>query len=292
MVEHQQVTRLFESTHDSYGFNDQDVWCLFHSFGFDFSVWELWGALRYGGRLIIVPHDVARSSSDFYRLVCDRGITVLNQTPSAFKAFIDVQSQSSVQDQLRYVIFGGEALDPSILKPWYSTHTEQRPQLVNMYGITETTVHVTYRPLQLSDSTKSGSPIGKRLSDLRIYLLDGKGHPVPLGAVGEIYVGGAGVARGYLKRPELTAERFVKDPFAVATDARMYKTGDLGRYLPDGNIEFLGRNDHQVKIRGFRIELGEIEAHLRNIRSLVRRWCWPAKMPQVTSAWWPMWCPA
>jgi amino acid adenylation domain-containing protein len=262
MVEHAQVSRLFASTDEAYGFNDQDVWCLFHSFAFDFSVWELWGALGYGGRLIVVPRDVARSSHEFYRLVCDEGVTVLNQTPSAFRGFIEAQAVERRPDQLRYVIFGGEALEPSILKPWYRSHIGQEPQLVNMYGITETTVHVTYRALNLRDSEEKRSPIGKRLPDLRVYLLDEYGEPAPLGAVGELHVGGAGVARGYLKRPELTAERFLVDRFSPVGGARMYKTGDLGRYLPDGNIEFLGRNDYQVKIRGFRIELGEIEARL------------------------------
>ncbi|WP_338910436.1 non-ribosomal peptide synthase/polyketide synthase [Mycetohabitans rhizoxinica] len=262
MVEHAQVVRLFEATQPWYHFDENDIWCLFHSFAFDFSVWELWGALRHGGKLIIVPHQMARSPQDFHRLVCEQGVTVLNQTPSAFKAWIASQAQSPLRDQLRYVIFGGEALEPSILQAWYATRTEQGPQLVNMYGITETTVHVTYRPLRPEDSTQGGSPIGVRIPDLKLYLLDAYQQPVPLGAVGELYIGGAGVARGYLNRPELTAERFVRDPFSAEPDARMYKTGDLARYLPDGNLEFLGRNDHQVKIRGFRIELGEIEACL------------------------------
>ncbi|MEJ2768461.1 amino acid adenylation domain-containing protein, partial [Mycetohabitans sp. B46] len=262
MVEHAQVVRLFEATQPWYHFDENDTWCLFHSFAFDFSVWELWGALRHGGKLIIVPHQMARSPQDFHRLVCEQGVTVLNQTPSAFKAWIASQAQSPLRDQLRYVIFGGEALEPSILQAWYATRAEQGPQLVNMYGITETTVHVTYRPLRPEDSTQGGSPIGVRIPDLKIYVLDAYQQPVPLGAVGELYIGGAGVARGYLNRPELTAERFVRDPFTAEPDARMYKTGDLARYLPDGNLEFLGRNDHQVKIRGFRIELGEIEACL------------------------------
>ncbi|MCG1048623.1 non-ribosomal peptide synthetase [Mycetohabitans sp. B6] len=262
MVEHAQVVRLFEATQPWYHFDENDTWCLFHSFAFDFSVWEIWGALRHGGKLIIVPYQMARSPQDFHRLVCEQGVTVLNQTPSAFKAWIASQAQSPLRDQLRYVIFGGEALEPSILQAWYATRAEQSPQLVNMYGITEATVHVTYRPLRPEDSTQGGSPIGVRIPDLKLYLLDAYQQPVPLGAVGELYIGGAGVARGYLNRPELTAERFVSDPFSAEPDARMYKTGDLARYLPDGNLEFLGRNDHQVKIRGFRIELGEIEACL------------------------------
>src|SRR5438270_7522568 len=183
--------------------------------------------------------------------------------PGGVEGFMQAEGEGKLEHRLRYVIFGGEALEPAILKPWYGRGRKWNPQLVNMYGITETTVHVTYRPLQMSDSLEKGSPVGKRLGDLRIYLLDGEGEPVPLGAVGEIYVGGAGVARGYLNRPDLTKERFVKDRFCAEAGARMYKTGDLGRYLADGNLEFLGRNDQQVKIRGFRIELGEIEARLR-----------------------------
>ncbi len=262
MVEHAQIVRLFEATHAWYRFDEQDVWCLFHSLAFDFSVWELWGALRHGGRLVIVPRDVARSAPAFHRLVCERGVTVLNQTPSALRAFLEADAQSSVRHRLRHVIFGGEALEPSILKRWYASQRDQPPQLVNMYGITETTVHVTYLALQETDCARGGSPIGRRIPDVCIYLLDGYGEPVPLGAVGELYIGGAGVARGYLNRPELTAERFVRDRFSTRPGARMYRTGDLARYLPDGNLEFLGRNDHQVKVRGYRIELGEIEARL------------------------------
>ncbi|NTI07191.1 AMP-binding protein, partial [Agrobacterium rhizogenes] len=197
LVEHAQILRLFEATQKWFEFNEQDVWCLFHSFAFDFSVWELWGALAYGGQLVIVPRDTARSAQDFQRFVCRHGVTVLNQTPSAFKAFIEADARSGLQDQLRYVIFGGEALEPSILAPWYERHPD-RPQLINMYGITETTVHVTHQELHQSDILKSGSPIGRRLPDLRIYLLDGYGQPVPLGVAGELYIGGAGVARGYL----------------------------------------------------------------------------------------------
>ncbi|MDR7009866.1 non-ribosomal peptide synthetase [Paraburkholderia strydomiana] len=267
MVEHRQVVRLLDSTRNTFGFDDRDVWCLFHSFAFDFSVWEIWGALRFGGKLVIVPRDIARSAPDFMRLVGRHGITVLNQTPSAFKALInaDVHSERDDLASLRYVIFGGEALEPSMLRAWYDRHAERAPQLVNMYGITETTVHVTWRMLGLADCDRSGSPIGKRITDLKLYLLDAEGQPVPLGASGELYVGGAGVARGYLNRPELTAARFLDDRFCNEPGARMYRTGDLARYTPDGELEFLGRNDHQVKIRGFRIECGEIEAALQSL---------------------------
>ncbi|MER8377643.1 amino acid adenylation domain-containing protein, partial [Mesorhizobium sp. M1406] len=260
MVEHAQIVRLFEATQDWYGFTEHDIWCLFHSFSFDFSVWELWGALRYGGRLILVPVDTARSAPDFHDLICKSGVTVLNQTPSAFKTFIDAECKSSLRSRLRYVFFGGEALEPPILKAWYAKHLDSTPQLINMYGITETTVHATYRPLVEPDTAASGSPIGRPIANTRIYLLDAHGAPVPFGAVGELYIGGAGVARGYLNRPELTAERFIASSFVEGD--RLYRSGDLARYLPDGNLEFLGRNDEQVKIRGFRIEPGEVAARL------------------------------
>ncbi|WP_284334478.1 amino acid adenylation domain-containing protein, partial [Dyella flagellata] len=260
LVEHRQVTRLFDATAPWFGFNAQDVWCLFHSFAFDFSVWELWGALRYGGRLVVVPREIAQSAQECYDLVCRTGVTVLNQTPSAFRSFSEAQAHSRQAHRLRYVIFGGEALEPAMLKGWYERHGEQSPALINMYGITETTVHVTYRALRQADTQVSSSPIGQCIPDLRAYVLDAYQQPVPMGAVGELYISGAGVARGYWNRAELTAQRFVRDPFQQ--EARMYRTGDLARYLPDGSLVYLGRNDSQVKIRGFRIELGEIEARL------------------------------
>ena len=262
LIEHRQVARLFGATEAWYGFNGNDVWSLFHSYAFDFSVWEIWGALFHGGRLVIVPLDTARSPDDFYSLLCREGVTVLNQTPSAFRQLIAAQAGSRESHRLRYVIFGGEALEVPTLKPWYRQNEGTNTRLVNMYGITETTVHVTYRPLEPSDTERSGSsPIGCRIPDLRVYILDQQGEPAPIGVAGELYVGGAGVGRGYLDRPDLTAERFVPDPFGEP-GARLYKTGDLGRWLADGTIEYLGRNDFQVKIRGFRIELGEIEAQL------------------------------
>ncbi|WP_248807450.1 amino acid adenylation domain-containing protein, partial [Pseudomonas sp. MWU13-2100] len=263
MVEHRNVARLFSATEDWFGFGERDVWALFHSFAFDFSVWEIWGALLHGGRLLIVPQLVSRSPEDCYALLCNAGVTVLNQTPSAFRQLIAAQGENGQPHSLRQVIFGGEALDTALLKPWYARELNAGTQLVNMYGITETTVHVTYYPLQAEDTQRLGaSPIGKRIPDLRLYLLDGYGQPVAPGAVGELYVGGAGVARGYLNREELNAERFLADPFVSTPGARMYRSGDLGRWLADGSLEYLGRNDEQVKIRGFRIELGEIEAQL------------------------------
>lgn len=263
MVEHANVARLFAATDAWFRFDASDVWTLFHSYAFDFSVWEIWGALFYGGRLVIVPKDVGRSPDDFYELLCRTKATVLNQTPSAFRQLISAQAKSKESHQLRYVVFGGEAFETAMLKPWYEQNQGRNTQLINMYGITETTVHVTYRPLTPADTERrGGSPVGCRIPDLRTYILDNQRQPVPVGVVGELYVGGAGVAQGYLNRPELTAERFLKDPFVENAEERMYKTGDLGRWLGKGDIEFLGRNDSQVKIRGFRIELGEIEARL------------------------------
>lgn len=261
-ITHFNVVRLFQATWEWYKFDERDVWTMFHSYAFDFSVWEIWGALFYGGRVVIVPYLVSRSPEAFYRLLCEEGVTVLNQTPSAFRQLILAEESVGVHDlSLRYVIFGGEALEMQSLKPWYQRHGDQKPVLVNMYGITETTVHVTYRPLSAADMDR-GSVIGRPIPDLQLYVLDQHRQPAPIGVAGEMYVGGSGVARGYLSRPELTAERFIPDPFRSGPEARLYKTGDLARFLPNGDMEYLGRIDHQVKIRGFRIELGEIESVL------------------------------
>ncbi len=266
LVSHAQALRLFSATQPWFGFDQHDVWTLFHSYAFDFSVWELWGALLYGGRLVLVPYWCSRDPEAFAQLLVQEGVTVLNQTPSAFRLLLDAQQRLGAATQLqrlRYVIFGGEALDLQSLRPWFERYGDQRPQLVNMYGITETTVHVTYRPLRASDLDGVGrSVIGEPIPDLRLYLLDGQGRPVPVGVVGEIVVGGAGVALGYWARPGQTAERFVPDPYSGVAGARLYRSGDLARRLPDGELEYLGRGDQQVKLRGFRIELGEIEAAL------------------------------
>lgn len=264
MVSHHEVLRLFSATREQYRIDSRDVWTLFHSYAFDFSVWEMWGALLYGGRLVIVPYWLSRSPEEFYRLLQKERVTVLNQTPSAFLQLMRVEEQQSqpIDSSLRLVIFGGEALEPLSLKPWFDRHGDRRPQLVNMYGITETTVHVTFRPLTRQDLTGSAlSPIGRPLADLQTYLLDADSHPVPVNSRGELHVGGAGLARGYLNRPDLTAERFIPNPFGKP-GSRLYKSGDVACYRQDGELEYAGRVDHQVKIRGFRIELGEIENRL------------------------------
>ena len=264
-VTHANVARLLTSTRDWFTFGPNDVWTMFHSVAFDFSVWEVWGALLYGGRLVIVPYWVSRSPEAFLGLLRDERVTVLNQTPSAFRQLIHAEAADPDGGDLslRLVIFGGEALELQGLRLWFDRHGDRRPQLINMYGITETTVHVTYRPITRDDldNGPTGSPIGGSIPDLRVYLLDARLEPVPVGVVGEIYVGGPGLARGYLDDPALTASRFIPDPFGKP-GARLYRSGDLARRRPDGDLDYVGRADHQVKLRGFRIELGEIESAL------------------------------
>ena len=233
MVTHGNVARLFSATRHWFHFDESDVWTGFHSFAFDFSVWEIWGALLHGGKLIVVPYLVSRDPGAFHALLRRERVTVLNQTPSAFRQLMaaDAQANAGSGLVLRLVIFGGEALEIQSLRPWFDRHGDAQPQLVNMYGITETTVHVTYRPIRRADlEAAKGSMIGVRIPDLRVYILDRHMQPVPIGVTGEIIVGGAGVARGYLHRAELTAERFVADPFGSETDARLYRSGDLARF--------------------------------------------------------------
>ncbi|MEG8279144.1 amino acid adenylation domain-containing protein, partial [Streptomyces sp. AHA2] len=263
VVAHRNVVRLFDATRKWFGFGPDDVWTLFHSYAFDFSVWELWGALLHGGRLVVVPYEVSRTPGAFLDLLADHGVTVLNQTPSAFYQLAQADADTLPTGRelaLRAVVFGGEALQPSRLADWYRRHPDDTPTLINMYGITETTVHVTYQPLTRERATAAAaSVIGVGISDLRTYVLGPGLELVAPGVVGELYVAGAGLARGYLGKPGLTSERFVADPYAAEPGTRMYRTGDLVRWNQDGELEFVGRADHQVKIRGFRIEPGEIE---------------------------------
>jgi amino acid adenylation domain-containing protein len=263
-VPHDRAVRLFRSTEPWFGFGPGQTWAFFHSAAFDFSVWEIWGALLHGGRLVVVPYLTSRSPSDLRRLLAEERVTVLNQTPSAFRQLLqaDLAADEGLDLALDTVVFGGEALDPASLAPWMDIRGHEAPRLVNMYGITETTVHVTYRPLTGADGLAAGSPIGKPIPDLSVHLTDRRLDPVPPPVPGELLVGGAGLARGYLGRPALTAERFVPDPFSPLPGARLYRSGDLARRTAAGELEYLGRIDRQVKVRGFRIELGEVEATL------------------------------
>jgi amino acid adenylation domain-containing protein len=267
-VTHRNVLRLMAAGHGLYGFSPDDVWPLFHSYAFDVSVWEMWGALLYGGTLVMVPADVARAPSELLDLMLRHGVTVLNQTPSAFRGLVRLAADGDTRIDrlaLRLVVFAGEKLELPDLAGWVARRGLDTPVLANMYGITETTVHSTFHRVVPEDlHPGAGNPIGVPLADLTLRLLDRAGLPVPIGVPGEIHVGGPGVARGYLSRPELTAARFVPDPCGVPGD-RMYRSGDLARRLPDGRLQFLGRLDDQVKIRGYRVELGEIVAALHAV---------------------------
>ncbi|WP_330277181.1 amino acid adenylation domain-containing protein [Lentzea sp. NBC_00516] len=256
VVPHGNVIALVDATRDEYGLGRGDVWTWFHSGAFDFSVWEIWGCLLTGGRLVVVPYAVSREPDRFRDLLRAERVTVLSQTPSAFAQLLGVDHTGLA---VRLVVFGGEPLDTRMLPRWFDRHPESRCRMVNMFGITETTVHVTARTVTRADALAGSRSVGRALPGWHLYVLDRAGRLVPPGVAGEICVGGAGVAAGYFHRADLTAERFVPDP---CTPATMYRSGDLGRLRPDGDLEHLGRIDNQVKIRGFRIELDEIRSVL------------------------------
>ncbi len=263
VVSQQNVLRLLDETAGWFGFGADDVWTMFHSFAFDFSVWELWGALLTGGRLVLIPFPVSRDPEAFWLLLKTEQVTVLNQTPSAFALLDTVDATMDARAlALRVIVFGGEALAPGSLRGWVARHGDVRPELVNMYGITETTVHVTYRRVLARDLEERESPIGEPIRDLQLQLLNQSQQPVADGEEGEICISGGGVALGYLRRPALTAERFV--------GGRLYRSGDMARRRADGELVYLGRRDGQVKIAGFRIELGEVETALLGRAGVVR----------------------
>ncbi|MFD9425547.1 MULTISPECIES: non-ribosomal peptide synthetase [unclassified Streptomyces] len=276
LIPHRNVLRLFEAARPVLGFGPDDVWTLLHSYAFDFSVWEIWGPLLHGGRLVVVPHDTVRTPSLLLRLLERERVTVLNQTPSAFRQLIRTDAERpypGARLSLRRVVLGGEALDPAILRDWYARHRDDSPLIVNMYGITETTVHVTHLPLtEHLASTATGSPIGEPLPDLRLHLLDSALRPSVPGTSGELYVSGAGLAHGYAGRPALTSHRFVADPFGPP-GSRMYRTGDLARWTEDGGLAHLGRADGQVQLRGFRVEPAETEGELTRLPSVAAAAC-------------------
>ena len=264
-IPHHNVTQLLESLDADLELAGQ-VWTQCHSYAFDYSVWEIFGALLHGGRLVVVPESVARSPEDLHALLVTEQVSVLSQTPAAFYALQTADAlhpELGPQLKLETVVFGGEALEPQRLGTWLHKHPGL-PRLINMYGITETTVHASFREIVDGDVDSTASPIGVPLAHLGFFVLDGWLRPVPAGVVGELYVAGAGVGCGYLRRAGLTGSRFVACPFG-GPGARMYRTGDLVWWGAEGQLVYVGRADEQVKIRGYRIELGEVQAALSGL---------------------------
>jgi amino acid adenylation domain-containing protein len=264
IVTHDNVLELMRGTLELFGFTAEDRWSVFHSFNFDVSVWELWRAFVDGGCAVIVGDDVVRSPTAFAKFLSEKRITILNQIPSVFRYVVLAwEHEGRPALSVRSIVFAGEAIDLATVARFAEATADARPEFINMYGITEITVHATFKRLTEQDwSTPAGSPIGRALPHLEIAVLDEHGQPVAPGELGEMWVGGSGVAAGYLNRPDLTRERFrTLDRDGEAR--RFYRSGDLARLREDGELDFAGRNDQQVKVRGFRIEPGEIEAALR-----------------------------
>ncbi|MCU1267658.1 MAG: amino acid adenylation domain protein [Acidobacteria bacterium] len=277
-VTHRTVVHLFSATRNQLGIRAGDIWTVVHSSAFDFSVWEIWGCLLQGGRLVLAPFEVVQSPADLFELLCDEGVTVLSQTPSALREVLGARERARQNRDwsVRLIICGGDALDQDLAIELGRLEVP----VWNFYGPTESSVWTTcalITPTSVGDfvhdhqapleteigdqaQTEVGATsIGRPLPDLQVYLLDPLMQPVPPGVAGELFIGGAGLARGYLRRPELTAEKFTPNPFGEKPGSRLYRTGDLARYRSKGRIEFIGRIDNQVKLRGFRVELGEIE---------------------------------
>ncbi|MCY7976060.1 non-ribosomal peptide synthetase [Bacillus inaquosorum] len=264
IVEHRNVISLLKHQNLPFKFGHEDVWTFFHSYCFDFSVWEMFGALLNGSTLVVVSKETARDPHAFRLLLKKERVTVLNQTPTAFYGLMHEDQNHTDRLNIRYVIFGGEALQPGMLQSWNKKYPDT--DLINMYGITETTVHVTFKKLSAADIAKNKSNIGRPLSTLQAYVMDAHMNLQPIGVPGEMYIGGEGMARGYLNRDELTADRFVPNPYLPGD--RLYRTGDLAKRLSNGELEYLGRIDDQVKVRGHRIELGEIQAALLQLPAI------------------------
>ncbi|MBG6134683.1 amino acid adenylation domain-containing protein [Longispora fulva] len=255
VITHGNVLALLDAALPLFDLDDTDRWSLFHSISFDFSVWELWGALATGATVVMVPEAATLTGEALVALLARERVTMLSQVPSVFRSLVLAHEQAgSPPLDLRYVVFGGESVDLDTARR-FATGSGSTARLVNMYGITETTVHATFRELAPADR---GSPIGRALGHLAIEVRADDGRPVPPGEPGEMWLTGPGVSAGYLHRPELTAQRF-----PTVDGRRYYRSGDLATEGPDGQLEYHGRSDQQVKLRGFRIELGEIEAVLR-----------------------------
>ncbi|MCX6149601.1 MAG: amino acid adenylation domain-containing protein [Ignavibacteriales bacterium] len=270
-ISHRNLVRLFINDKSHFDFNSSDVWIMAHSYCFDLSVWEMYGALLFGGKIIIPDRNEVRDISAFVRLVDEHKVTILNQTPGAFYKFIDtaIENRNKKSLSLRYVIFGGEKLNPSKLQRWIKVYPAEKVKLINMYGITETTIHVTYHRLTDEEiiSSDGTSNIGVPLPETKVYIFNDDKMLVPVGIYGEIYVAGTGLSKGYLNRPDLTAERFIQNPYDK--NEILYKSGDVARWIYDGTMEYLDRSDNQVQIRGFRVEITEIEIQLRLYTGIV-----------------------
>ncbi|MFH8803871.1 amino acid adenylation domain-containing protein [Streptomyces sp. NPDC017936] len=273
VVGHAHVLALLDAALPLYGAGPDDVWTLFHSWSFDFSVWEIWGALLTGARTVVVDRSVAADPETFAGLLAEERVTVLNQVPSAFGALVTEAAATGLRlPALRHVVLGGEALVPDDVRRWWRADIAPHCAVTNMYGITETTVHVTHGPLTpavLDEAAAGRTPIGRPLAHLTVELRDEQGRPVAPGEPGELWVGGAGVSHGYLARPGLTASRFPTAP----DGRRHYRSGDWAVADEDGRLYYVGRMDGQVKLRGFRIELGEIEAQLRAVEGVSQAAC-------------------
>ncbi|WP_330261086.1 amino acid adenylation domain-containing protein [Streptomyces sp. NBC_00539] len=264
-VSHGNVLRLFHVSEALYDFTADDVWSLFHTFAFDVSVWEMWGALLYGGCVVVVEQEVAKDPRALWELLKRERVTMMSQTPTAFNQLIAEDAGRAERLPLRRVVLAGEALHFSDLRPWVAKYGDAQPQLINQYGPTETTVYASYRRVREADLAQSRSLIGGPLPDLAFLLVDEEMREVPPGETGELVVTGPGVTQGYLASPELNRERFVELPGGAG---RGYRTGDLVQSAGAGDYAYLGRKDDQVKIRGYRVEPGEVEGALRALDSL------------------------
>ena len=257
-VPHRAVNRLVVNS-DYVQLGTEDVVAQISNCCFDAATFEIWGALLNGSRLVGIERERVLSAESFSAELARHGVTTLFVTTALFNEL--AHERADIFSELVNVLFGGEECDAgAVRKVMESGGPPQR--LLHLYGPTETTTFATWYEVRPGQNWEGRIPIGRPIANTEVYILDGHLNPVPVGVAGEICIGGEGVAKGYLNQPELTEERFVPSPFVRGQ--RLYRTGDLGRFLPDGNIEFLGRLDDQVKIRGFRIELGEIECLLRH----------------------------
>lgn len=264
-IPHRNVLSLLDSTSELFELCHRDNWTMFHSVAFDFSVWEIWGSLMTGGRLIIVPYDVSRNPELFLSLVSDEKVSVMSQTPSAFFQLQFALKTKFLESPPRLVIFGGEALDARLVLPWLDEFPTSRSMLVNMFGITETTVHVTAHWISRADALVQSDAVGFPLDGWVVEIRDKYGKILPREMPGEIWVTGEGVATGYVNQEPVVSNRFVT---CGSTGYRYYKSGDLGRVTSQGSLAHMGRIDRQIQLRGFRIELQEIEGVIRSLQGV------------------------